>query len=110
MIALIGQGVAEFAVDAECIGSFDGIVKHIPDELLIMGDAVLARAVLGRVSVRGDQRPVRQGFQPIKPEFTDLFHHRVCQRAQVFAVAGKRIVFPNILHAPRTARCHPLPS
>lgn len=80
-VAPRGQPIAKFVVHAQGIGGLDRVVEQIPNQLLIVRDAVFARAMFGRVAIGGDERPVGQRLEPVEPEFAHLFHHRVGQRS-----------------------------
>ena len=79
LVAFGGDLVAELAIDTEGVGGLDRVIEQIPNQLLIVRDAVFAWAMFGRIAIRRDQRSIGQSLEPVEPELANLFHHRVGQ-------------------------------
>ena len=78
-VAAGGTGILlQGGVHPENVRGSDRIREQVPAELLIVGHAVDPhRPMLGRAAFGGDQRPIRERFEMIDPEFTDLPHDGV---------------------------------
>ncbi len=56
--------------------------------------------MLGRPSVGGDQRAIRARDQMVLPKSGDFLENRVGHLTQKLPIAGKRVMFPEMLRIP----------
>ena len=101
------QRVAEGRVGAQHIGRLHAVVEQVPDDLLVVADAVLGRPVFGRPAQRRDQPAIRELLQMVEPELAHLLHQRPGLAAQKSAVLRVGKVLPEVARVPSVGRLVP---
>jgi hypothetical protein len=58
MVTYVGDSVAVRLVHSEHISGVDVVVEEVPDNLLVVADAILSRAVFRRPALRDDKASI----------------------------------------------------
>ena len=100
VIGIHAQGLRHLAV----------VLEKVPDDLLVVHHAVLARSVLGRPAVGRDQRAVGEFLEMVLPVLADFLDHRIALFPQEPLVLGEGEMFGHVLGVPGAGRDVPFPA
>ena len=97
----VGDLLRPVLVHAKDRGRLHRVLEKLPDQLLVMRDAVLDGAPLVRPALRRDELAVRRLLEHRLPERADLLERGIADRREIRAVLRVLVMVPEMQRVPR---------